>query len=95
MSRSLKDSENEEHERTAMTLSGVQGLAMARELQKALSMSRGFRKPNITIVGKGEDDDELPASNTTISGTQAEQLAADRATTARSTFASCFTSCFI
>ena len=77
MSRSLKDSENEEHERTAMTLSGVQGLAMARELQKALSMSRGFRKPNITIVGKGEDDDEVPASNTTISGTQAEQLAAE------------------
>lgn len=68
----------DEDTRTAMTLSGVQGQQMAKELQKALHHQGSVRKPNIAIAGEGDEDDmEFPDSdrNYTISGAGADQLA--------------------
>ena len=66
----------EDEERSAMTISGVEGVEMAKELKRALTV-RG-RQPNLTIGGEDEEDDiDHPGANTTISGTRGESLAAE------------------
>ncbi len=65
-----------DEERSAMTISGVEGLAMAKELKRALTGTG--RKPNLTIGGMSDEDDmDHPVANTTISGTQGASLAAE------------------
>ena len=57
-----------------MTISGLQGKELGKELKRALT-SQSRRKPNLTIGGVEEEDDaDHPNANTTISGTRVHQL---------------------
>lgn len=71
------NTEDDLESRSAMTISGLQGKELGKELKRALT-SQSRRKPNLTIGGVEEEDDaDHPNANTTISGTRGESLAAE------------------
>ncbi|QDZ19360.1 putative citrate transporter [Chloropicon primus] len=67
----------EDEQRSAMTISGMDGKQIAKELRRALTGNTAMRKPNLTIEGAEEDDDDHPVANTTISGARGETMAAE------------------